>query len=52
MRIVGGRLRGLGLAALYGLMRAFAPDFTTATINRALSVFDVAVPPPPEPVTV
>ena len=39
----------LHLAALYGLMRAFAPDFTAATIDRALSVFDVAVPPPPEP---
>lgn len=39
----------LHLALLYGLMRAFAPGFTQATINKALSVFTVTVPPPEPP---
>lgn len=42
----------LHLALLYGLMRAFAPDFTAATVDKALSAFTVTIttPPPPPPV--
>ena len=39
----------LHLAAVYGLMRAFAPEFTASTVNEALSVFNVTVPPPEPP---
>lgn len=41
----------LHLALLYGLMRAFAPDFTAATVDKALSAFTVTIttPPPPPP---
>lgn len=39
----------LHLAAVYGLMRAFAPEFTATTLNEALSVFDVTAPPPDPP---
>jgi protein TonB len=39
----------LHLAAIYGLMRAFAPEFTANTVNEALSVFNVTVPPPDPP---
>ncbi|MDD3800380.1 MAG: TonB family protein [Novosphingobium sp.] len=41
------------LAAIYGLMRAFAPALTTTAVDKALSVLTVTVttpePPPAEP---
>ena len=40
----------LHLAALAGLVRAFAPDFTASTIERATSLVTVSVAtPPPQP---
>jgi protein TonB len=39
----------LHLALLYGLMRALAPDLTTRTVDRALSVFTVTVTTPEPP---
>jgi len=40
----------LHLAALAGLVRVFAPDFTTAAIEAAGSLITVAVTAPPHPV--
>ena len=41
----------LHLAAIIGLIRAFAPDFTQQTVDRVLSSFTVTItaPPPPPP---
>lgn len=41
----------LHLAAILGLIRAFAPDFTQKTVDRVLSTFTVTItaPPPPPP---
>ena len=39
----------LHLVVLYGLMRAFAPDFTAATVDKALSAFTVTITTPPPP---
>ena len=45
----------LHLVIVAGLMRAFAPDFTVATVNRALAVINVTItapePPPSKPET-
>lgn len=41
----------LHLAAILGLIRAFAPDFTEQAVDRVLSTFTVTItaPPPPPP---
>ena len=41
----------LHLAAILGLIRAFAPDFTQQAVDRVLSTFTVTItaPPPPPP---
>ena len=42
----------LHLAAILGLIRAFAPDFTQKAVDRVLSTFTVTItasPPPPPP---
>jgi protein TonB len=41
----------LHILAIYGLMRAFVPDFTAAAVDKVLSSFTVTVttPPPPPP---
>lgn len=39
----------LHLAAFAGLLRAFAPDFTSAAVDAAVSIVSVTVTAPPEP---
>ncbi|TAD77810.1 MAG: hypothetical protein EAY70_07855 [Sphingomonadales bacterium] len=39
----------LHLAALYGLARALAPDFTAIVEREVVSAFSIAAPPPPAP---
>ncbi len=39
----------LHIAALYGLARAFAPDFTQQVERTVVSAFTVTITAPPEP---
>jgi protein TonB len=39
----------LHLAALYGLARALAPDFTASVEREVVSAFNIGAPPPPAP---
>lgn len=39
----------LHVAVILGLIRAFAPDFTTQTVERVLSTFTVTITAPPPP---
>jgi protein TonB len=39
----------LHLAALYGLARGLAPDFTAAAEREVISAFSISAPPPPAP---
>lgn len=47
-RLIAG-LIGLHVLALYGLARAFAPDFTAAVEREVVSAFQIEAPAPPAP---